>query len=253
MRKAATSAACAIALVLAGCHSAQGNNVASTESVKYPNTAPPKGGDWTDVINATPDGGMMMGNPNAKAHLIEIASLGCPFCKHFADDGASHLVDYVKTGNFSWEFRPYIIHGPVDMAANLIVRCDDPSKFFPLVRALYSDQQSWMGKVEATPQDKLQQMQNLPTNQVFVAFASLAGLQNWAAAHGLPEARSNQCLTDQKMIDREVQVTANVNTEYPDFKGTPYFVLNGTPIDVSVPLEKVWPTVDARIKAALGA
>ena len=26
---------------------------------------------------------------------------------------------YVKSGQVSWEFRPYIIHGPVDMAANL--------------------------------------------------------------------------------------------------------------------------------------
>ena len=245
---------CAAAIVaLAACNKKQAGETTPIAPVHYANVKPPPGGDWTDVVNVTDDGGVMMGNPNAKVHLLEIASLGCPFCKHFEDVGAPHLVDYVKTGNMSWEFRPYLIHGPVDMAANLTVRCDDPNKFFPLVRALYNDQESWMGKVEATPPDKLQQMQNLPTNQVFVAFANLAGLQDWAAARGLPKTKTNQCLTDQKMIDREVNVTGNVNNQYPDFKGTPSFVINGTMIDVSsVPLDKVWPTVDGKLKAALG-
>jgi protein-disulfide isomerase len=246
---------CAAALLaLTACNKKRVDETAANAPVQYANVKPPQGGDWTDVINETPDGGVMMGNPNAKVHLLEIASLGCPFCKHFEDVGAPHLVDYVKTGKLSWEFRPYLIHGPVDMAADLIVRCDDPSKFFPLVRALYADQEKWMSKVEATPPAKLQEMQSLPTNQVFVAFANLAGLQDWAAARGLPPAKSNQCLTNQKMIDREVDITSAVNNQYPDFKGTPSFVLNGTMVDVSsVPLDKVWPTVDAKIKAALGA
>ena len=32
--------------------------------------------------------------------------------------------------------------------------------------------------------------------------ANLLGLQDWAAARGVPQAKSNQCLTDQKMIDQ---------------------------------------------------
>ena len=77
------------------------------------------------------------------------------------------------------------------------------------------------------PQDKLQEIQNLPTNQVFVTYANLLGLQDWAAARGLPQAKSNQCLSDQKMIDREVQITSDVNTQYPDFSGTRPSSLNG--------------------------
>jgi protein-disulfide isomerase len=30
------------------------------------------------------------------------------------------------------------------------------------------------------------------------------------------------------MIDREVQVTSDVNAQFPDFYGTPTFVINGT-------------------------
>jgi len=216
------------ALALAGCNKNKNENQAApaaSEKVTISQATPPPGGSWADVVNATSDG-FMMGNPNAKVKLIEIGSLSCPHCKAFDDEGVPVLIDkYVKPGNVSWEFRPYLIHGAVDMAANLIATCNGVKSFFPLARALYKDQTVWMGKLEAQ-QDKLQQIQNLPTNQVFGAMASLAGLQDWAAARGVPQAKSNQCLSDQKMIDHQVQVTSDVTNQYPEFSGTPAFVVN---------------------------
>ena len=104
------------------------------------------------------------------------------------------LVDkYVKSGNVSWEFRPYIIHGPIDMAANLIVRCNGEKSFFPLMQALYKDQPSWMAKIEAAPKDKVTQIQTLPTNQMFVAMAEpprAAGLGGRARSAGRRRATS---------------------------------------------------------------
>jgi len=237
-------------LALAGCHKDNNNGgtaAAVTESVTITQKNPPPGGTWADVVNATSDG-FMMGNPNAKVKLVEIASLGCPYCKRFEDEGAPHLIDQVKSGQLSWEFRPYVIHGPIDMAANLIVRCNGVKSFFPLMFALYKDQSLWMGKVEAAPQDKLAQIQNLPTDQVFVAFANLAGLQDWAAARGVPQAKSTQCLSDQKMIDHEVQVTANVNDQYPDFKGTPSFAINGQLLSDAGTWEKLKPQIESALK-----
>jgi hypothetical protein len=56
--------ACAAAVVaLAGCNKNQGNAV-SNEPVKLTQVAPPPGGDWTQVVNATA-AGFMMGNPSA--------------------------------------------------------------------------------------------------------------------------------------------------------------------------------------------
>src|SRR3954469_22731068 len=110
------------ALALAGCDKNRGQTQGTAvpnETVTITQATPPPGGTWADVVNATSDG-VMMGNPNAKVKLVEIASLGCPFCKKFDDEGVPHLIDYVKGGQTSWEFRPYVIHGPVDMAANLI-------------------------------------------------------------------------------------------------------------------------------------
>lgn len=221
--------ACATAvLALAGCNKNKAEGPAVSEQpIKITQAAPPPGGTWSDVFNATP-AGFMMGNPSAKVKLIEIGSLSCPHCKAFDDEGVPTLIEkYVKPGNVSWEFRPYVIHGPIDMAANILVRCNGLKTFFPLVQAMYKDQATWMAKVEAVPQDKVAAIQNLPPNQVFVAMASLLGFQDWAAARGISQAKSNQCLSDQKRIDQEVQLTSDVSTQYPDFTGTPTFIING--------------------------
>lgn len=243
-------AAAMAALALAGCkkNSSSTGGSAANDTVTITQANPPPGGTWADVVNQTAQG-YMMGNPNAKAKLIEIASLGCPFCKRFEDEGAPTLIDkYVKPGKISWEFRPYPIHGPIDVAAALIVECNGPKTFFPLSQALYKDQLVWMGKVEATPQDKIAQIQNLPPNQLFVAMASIAGLQDWAAARGVPQAKSSQCLTDQKQIDHQVQVANDVNNQYPDFKGTPSFVLGGSMLPNTGEWSKLQPQLDAALK-----
>src|SRR5438552_4839016 len=140
------------ALALAGCNKnknqTQGTVVAN-ETVAITQASPPPGGNWTDVVNATSEG-FMMGNPNAKVKLVEIGSLSCPHCKKFEDEGVPALIEkYVKPGKVSWEFRPYLIHGPVDMAANLIVNCNGYKSFFPLARAMNKDQAVWMAKIEA--------------------------------------------------------------------------------------------------------
>jgi len=231
MKRIFLLAASAAVLALAACNKNRNQTqgaVVANETVTITQATPPPGGTWAEIVNATSAGGFMMGNPNARVKLVEIGSLSCPHCKAFEDEGVPALIDkYVKPGKVSWEFRPYLIHGPIDMAADLIVRCTGGKTFFPLVRAIYKDQPALMAKIEAAPQDKVAQIQNLPTNQMFVAMASLLGLQGWAAARGVPQAKSNQCLSDQKMIDQEVQVTSDVNNQYPDFAGTPAFIING--------------------------
>ena len=238
-------------LALAGCNKnkEQGAGTAATnETVTITQANPPPGGTWADVVNAT-SSGYMMGSPNAKVKLIEIGSLSCPHCKKFDDEGVPPLIDkYVKSGNVSWEFRPYLIHGPIDMAANLIVTCNGVKSFFPLARALYKDQAIWMAKVESTPQDKLNEIQNLPTNQIFITMANLLGLQDWAAARGVPQAKSNECLSDQKMIDHQVQVTSDVSNQFPDFKGTPSFIINGKMLSDTGSWDKLEPQLQAALK-----
>jgi len=250
--KVRTFLVCTMAvLALAGCNKNKnegGGTAADTSTVTVTQANPPPGGTWADVVNAT-SAGFMMGNPNAKVKLVEIGSLSCPHCKAFDDEGVPTLVDkYVKTGKVSWEFRPYVIHGPIDVAANLVIRCNGVKTFFPLMQALYKDQAVWMAKVQAVPQDKLEQIQNLPPSQTFVAMADLLGFQDWAAARGVPQAKSNQCLSNQQMIDHEVQVTSDVSTQYPEFSGTPAFVINGKMLKDVAGWEKLKPELEAAVK-----
>lgn len=244
-------AGAAAALALVGCHKAgstSGPATAINDTITITQSNPPPGGTWADVVNATPDG-YVMGNPNAKVKLIEVGALSCPHCKKFEDEGAPTLVDkYVKSGNVSWEFRTYMIHGTIDMPVNLIAQCNGLKNYFPLIQAIYKDQENWMAKLQAAPQDKISQIQNLPTNQMFVQLAAIAGLQDWAAERGIPQAKTNECLSNQKMIDHQVQITNDVNNQYPDFQGTPSFIINNKLLANTAGWDKLQPQLDAALK-----
>jgi protein-disulfide isomerase len=247
--KPATYLACLMAAAaLAGCNSKEGNKAAPTENVKYEHTTVPKGGDWSDVINATPDGGVMMGNPKAKVHLIEIGSLTCPHCREFEETAVKPLIEkYVKTGKVSYEFRNYI-RDTFDMSALLIAKCNGPETFFPLSMALYADQPQWVGNIQKTPEDQLDKLQTLPENQLALQAAKFAGLLDWAAARGVPQAKATQCLTDTAAIDRVVNQSGSIAQQWPDFAGTPNFVIDGT-LNTKI---ASWKDLDAALQSALG-
>jgi len=239
--------ACAVAVIaLAGCNKNQ-TNQAENAPVNITPVAPPPGGDWTQTVAATPAGGFLMGNPNAKVKLVEYGSLTCPHCREFDEKGVPSLINtYVKSGQVSWEFRNYV-RDAFDLTASLIARCNGAKGFFPLSRALYKDQEQWVAKVQATPQDQVQNLQNLPPNQQFLAMAKVAGFQDWAAARGLPVAKSSQCLTDQNAVNQLVQMTSDATTKYPDFPGTPTFVIN----DQMVKDVATWEGLEPKLKDAL--
>ena len=213
----------------------------------------PSAHDWTKVVSMTPAGGFVVGNPQAKVKLVEFGSMTCPHCKRFDDAAGPKIADYVRSGKITYEFRNYV-RDAGDVAASLIARCNGPRTYFGLTRALYKDQESWQSKLAATPQDKLSAIQDLPANKEFFEIAKAAGLVQWASARGLPVARSTQCLTDEKSVKRLIQMNQDAKTQYPDFKGTPTFLINGSMVDLdSVSSEaEIWPTLEAKIKATLG-
>ena len=238
------------ATALAGCKEKQASAPVPDATVKVSQASPPSGGTWADVVNETSAGGFMMGNPNAKVKLVEIASLSCPHCRAFEEEGMPTLVSkYVVPGKVSWELRPYVIHGPVDVAADLLVKCNGAKTFFPLVKALYKDQPNFMAKLQALPPAKYQEIQNQPPNQAFVSMGNAMGLQDWAAMRGVPKAKSEKCLADQAMISQEVQHVADVTNQFPNFSGTPAFVVDGKMLDKDVTtFDKVEPALIAALR-----
>lgn len=249
MNKTIMILAASAMLPLAACGSKENSSAGGNATASAPVTPvkAPANGDWSSVAVATTAGGFLMGNPDAKVELVEIGALTCPHCRQFDETAVEPLIQkYVKTGQVSWEFRPYLLSG-VDIPANLIVGCNGATSFFPLMRALYKDQPVWLGKLQAVPAEQLAQIQAMPPQQQFAELSKIMGLQQWAALRGVPRAKSDQCLKDQKRVDQLVQQTSDVTAQYPKFPGTPAFILNGEMLDVG----GTWPLVEPEIKKAL--
>lgn len=209
---------------------------------------PSAGADWTRTVAARPSGGFRMGNPQAKVQLVEYGSMTCPHCRAFDQDGTDALLKtYVKTGKVSFEFRNHI-RDPFDLTASLIARCNGSQSFFRLTRQLFRDQADWLAKIQAAPRSQLEALEKLPPNRMFVATARLAGLQKWASVRGVPVAKSSQCLSNTNEIDRLVRMTDKAIEQYPDFRGTPTFLLNGRMLDGTVS----WDALEPKLREALG-
>jgi hypothetical protein len=81
-----------------------------------------------------------------------------------------------------------------------------------------------------------------------VEMAKIAGFQQWAAARGVPVTKSTQCLTDENSVNQLVQMTSDATTQYPDFAGTPTFVLNDKMLEKTA----TWELLEPQLRSALG-
>jgi len=153
----------------------------------------------------------------------------------------------VKTGKVSYEFRNYV-RDSYDLGAALIARCNGAKGFFALTRALFKDQAKWVQKAQLASPEQLEAMKGLPTNRLFLESARLAGLPTWAAARGVPLARSGQCLSNAREIDRLVAMNKAATDQYPDFPGTPTFIVNGKMLERTV----TWDELEPQLRAELG-
>jgi hypothetical protein len=157
----------------------------------------------------------------------------------------------VKSGQVSYEFRNYV-RDAFDLTASLIARCNGAKGFFPLERAFYKDQINWIGKFQALPPAQMEPLKDLPPNRQFLEIAKLGGFIDWAAMRGVPPAKSTACLTNTSEIDRLVQMTGDATNQFPDFPGTPTFIINGKMVDLGpVRSDQVWPALEAKLREAL--
>ena len=218
------------------------SNTSSNAPIKP--VAPPKGGDWTKVVTQTPEGGFLMGNPNADVKLIEYGSMTCPHCAEFAEKDAPQLIDkYVKSGRVSFEYRNFVRDG-MDVAMSLVARCGGTERFFPLTDALFKSQRELFDRVQQAPQAQQQELSQSPAG-----YAQLSGLPQWAAQRGLPSAKTNACLADQAGADKLVQMRSEADANF-QIQGTPTFILNGKALEpANTPLLE---QLETKLNEALG-
>lgn len=226
MKSILMAGAAALALLLAGCgDGGAGNQAAPADNSALKQIPAPNNGDWTQAVAKTPEGGFRMGNPEAPVKLVEYGSLSCPHCAEFEEQGGPALRDtYVKSGQVSWEFRPYLLF-PTDPGVSLLLNCQSESAFFPAVEQLYKDQRGWMGKIQALPQDQLQALGTMPPRESAAIVARAAGLDEFFRQRGMPSSQIQSCLSDPGGLER-IAETKRKGDEM-GVNGTPTFFING--------------------------
>ena len=236
-------------VALAACNADKGNASATApNAVAATPVAAPNNGDWSTVVSQTPEGGFVMGNPNAKVKLVEYGSLTCPHCADFEEQGGAALVDnYVKKGLVSFEFRNFV-RDPYDITAALVSRCGGAPSFFGLTRAFYASQKDWIGKIQTADPATMKALETQTPQQQFKALAEIAGFPAFAAMRGVPKAKTDACLADPAAATQLVAMNSDAVSN-ANVQGTPTFLINGTTLENA----NTWATVEPKIKEALGA
>jgi protein-disulfide isomerase len=233
LRRLALTAPLALALALVACGSKDDTTPAAAPSGgPVAPVAAPAGQMWSDVVAATPEGGMRMGNPNAPIKVVEYGALSCPHCARLSNDGMETLVSkYVNSGRVSYEFRSFIIHGAIDVILTQLVRCADPSAFFPLVEQIFATQEQWIAQAEAAGA-KAQAAQSLPPEQRMAAMADAYGLTDWFAARGVSKDQAHACLAKTDEAQKIAEQTQKWSTDQ-GINQTPTIFINGVKTDIA--------------------
>lgn len=230
-----------LALALSGCGK-------SDETGDKPSGAPiakiaaPAGKAWVDTVSITPDGGYLMGNPDAPIKLVEFGSLTCSHCAEFAEKSGAELRDpFVSSGRVSYEFRNFV-RDAIDVTAARLTRCGSPESFFALTDQVFANQTAMFQTVQKAGDAAFQSAMNLPDDKRGPAIAQLTGLTDFFAARGISKEQAATCLADAAAMQDLAKRTEKAGNDY-DITGTPTFVVNGKKLDVNT-----WPELKARLE-----
>lgn len=224
----ALTAPVALALVACGDKEAADGTVAASAPVAP--VPAPAGTAWRDTVAETPEGGHLVGNPNAPIKLVEYGSLTCPTCQRFAEEGMEPLLaKYVNSGRVSFELRNFAVHGPVDIVLARLARCGTKEAVIPLSDQIWKNLEALSGPLQAN-QAAVEQAMNLPMDQRFAALAQIGGFFDFFASRGISEDQARACLADVPSLEKLAAATDRY-AKQDGVTGTPTFKLNGDTLD----------------------
>ncbi|MBU7579970.1 MAG: thioredoxin domain-containing protein [Porphyrobacter sp.] len=230
-------------LMLAACGGDAASDGGAITGEALPAIAAPAGTKWADTVTVTPEGGYLIGNPDAPLKLVEYASHTCSHCAEFAQTGKQTLKDkYVASGVVSFEQRETFLNS-FDLVIASLAQCGTKEQFQPLSDQVWQNLPAVFQGLQGNPQ-AIDAAAQLPLNQRFIATAQATGLIEFFAARGVSADQARTCLADSTKIDALVkQVEAN-NTK-DKVTGTPTFFLNGKKIDGTT-----WEVVEPALQRA---
>lgn len=149
----------------------------------------------------------VIGDPDAKVSIVEYFSMTCPHCARFHTEVLPKLKEaYVDTGKVKIEFKDF----PLDqwaLRASAMARCLDGKRYVAMVDLLMKKQADWARSENP--------------------FTELVKLGRLA---GLSEARVEECMTDEKLLDYILNERLAATKDH-DIKSTPSFLMNGRKLD----------------------
>lgn len=226
-RFALIAVALPLALGLAACGK---KDAADLGGDKLATVAAPAGKAWSDIVAKTPDGGYVMGNPEAPIKLVEYGSLSCPHCAKFAQEGYDELANqFVGSGRVSYEFRSFAIH-PQDVPLTVLAQCGSTEAFFPLIHQIYTNFDAMNAPLgDPATQPKLKAAEQIAPPQRFVALSDALGYTEFFAQRGIATDQAKACLAN----GANAQKVADYAQKYSDsgITGTPTVLVNGTKVD----------------------
>ncbi len=158
----------------------------------------------------TPEGGVLVGNADARRPMVLFEDPQCPYCREFEEVNGPLIRAEVAAGELAVEYRMRCFLGPESVRAdNALALAAEVGRFDELHRALFADQPP-EGTGGFTTRD-------------LVRFGAQAGLTGPDFVAGVEEARYEQWVRR-----RESRYQAE------DPQGTPAAWLDGRPIDSRV-------------------
>jgi protein-disulfide isomerase len=167
-----------------------------------------------------------LGDEAAPVTIVEYSSLACPHCAAFHRETLPQIKEaYIDTGKARLVYRDYPLGTPA-MAAALIARCVDPSRYFGFIDVLYRSQATWAGSTK--PLEDLKQMSR---------FA------------GLSEADFNACLENRALL-QGIQGQATQAQKETGINSTPTFFVNDRKIVGAQGFEAFKAAIDEELEKA---
>jgi protein-disulfide isomerase len=186
--------------------------------------------DWTQSAARTAEGGVRIGNPNARLKLVEYLSLTCPHCAEFAHESSTPLYNrYVRGGEVSVEYRNFTLNG-IDVAASMLARCAAPRAYFNLSHALLASQRTWMGRAQNLTAAQRAELQGLQGMAQARRLLTMLGLDAVAARHGVTARMRQTCIGQASLNGLQ---TLQRGGQRLGVTGTPTFFLNGRMLETN--------------------
>jgi protein-disulfide isomerase len=176
-----------------------------------------------DLMKPTALEDMVMGDEKAPVTIIGYLSTTCPHCAHFETTTFPELKKrYIDTGKVKFIYREFVLN-QLDAGAVMLLRCATKDKYFPLLEALFQQQDKWVVQKPIPP---------------LLAIAKQAGYT---------QESFEKCLSNQKLLD-DIDSARKYASEKLDVNSTPTFFINGKILRGDMSIEAIEKEIQPYLK-----